>query len=166
MALSDVRVQFAHGLEGSPRGRKARVLAEHFDARTPAMDTGDFEACVRLHAELAAGFDPHVLVGSSFGAAVVLALLQRGAWRGPTLLLAQAGLRRGLPARLPAGVPVWIAHASDDPVVPIQDSRELAAAGDPAHVRLLELDDDHALRTATQGGMLVRWVTGLAEFSC
>jgi predicted esterase len=166
MALTDVRVQFAHGLEGSPRGRKARVLAEHFDARTPAMDTGDFEACVRLHAELAAGFDPHVLVGSSFGAAVVLALLQRGAWRGPTLLLAQAGLRRGLPARLPAGVPVWIAHASDDPVVPIQDSRELAAAGDPAHVRLLELDDDHALRTATQGGMLVQWITGLAEFSC
>ncbi len=142
------------------------MLAEHFHARTPAMDTSDFEACVRLHAELVRDFDPHVLVGSSYGGAVVLALLQRGAWRGPTLLLAQAGLRRGLPARLPAEVPVWIAHARDDLVVPIQDSRELAAAGNPAHVRLLERDDDHGLKAATQGGTLVRWITGLAELSC
>ena len=142
------------------------MLAEHFDARTPAMQTGDFEACVQVHAELLPEFDPHVLVGSSFGGAVVLALLQRGIWRGPTLLLAPAGLRRGLPARLPGGVPVWIAHASADPIVPVQDSRELAAAGDPAHVRLFELEDDHALRAATQGGALVRWITGLAALGC
>ena len=44
------RVQFIHGLEGSPQGAKARFLAEHFEAITPAMDTSDFAACVALHA--------------------------------------------------------------------------------------------------------------------
>ena len=34
-----VRVHFIHGLEGSPNGSKARLLARHFDAVTPAMDT-------------------------------------------------------------------------------------------------------------------------------
>ena len=116
-AAPRLRVQFAHGLEGSPQGAKARVLAEHFDARTPAMDTADFEACVALHAETVRAFEPDVLVGSSFGGAVVAALLQRGLWRGPTLLLAQAAQRRGLPVRLPEGVPIWLVHATDDDIV-------------------------------------------------
>ena len=86
------RVHFIHGLEGSPGGRKARLLAHHFDAVTPAMDTSDFEACVTRHAELLSGDGrPDVLAGSSFGGAVAVALLQRGHWAGPTLLLAQGG---------------------------------------------------------------------------
>ena len=85
-----MRVQFIHGLEGSPQGSKARVLAEHFDAITPAMDTKDFAGCVATQAEVIGSFRPDVLVGSSFGGAVAVALLMRGDWRGPTLLLAQA----------------------------------------------------------------------------
>ena len=54
------------------------LLAEAFDTRTPAMDTADFEACVGLHADSIQQFRPHVLVGSSFGGAVAVALLQRG----------------------------------------------------------------------------------------
>jgi hypothetical protein len=55
-------VQFAHGLESSPRGSKARILAEHFDALTPVMDTADFEACVAVHAAALRDFRPDVLV--------------------------------------------------------------------------------------------------------
>ena len=159
-----VRVHFIHGLEGSPNGSKARLLARHFDAVTPAMDTSDFEGCVVRHAALLAdgGDDPDVLAGSSFGGAVAVALLQRGHWAGPTLLLAQAALLYGLPAELPPGIPVWIAHGSGDDVVPPEHSRRLAAAGDPAHVRLIEVDDDHSLHASVANGSLVDWVRALA----
>ena len=157
-----LRVQFAHGLEGSPSGSKAKLLAEHFDARTPAMDTGDFDACVALHAEVAREFRPDVLVGSSFGGAVVVALLQRGLFTGPTLLLAQAALRYGLPARLPDSVPVWLVHGTRDDLVDPEESRRLAAGGDPAFVRLLEVDDDHPLHATVASGRLVELVRELS----
>ena len=158
-----IRVHFIHGLEGSPSGSKARLLARHFEAVTPAMDTSDFEGCVAQHAALlAAGRAPDVLAGSSFGGAVAVALLQRGHWSGPTLLLAQAALLHGLPAELPPGVPVWIAHGSGDDLVPPSHSRRLAAAGDPAHVRLIEVDDDHSLHASVEDGSLVDWVREIA----
>ena len=158
-----VRVHFIHGLEGSPSGSKARLLARHFDTVTPAMDTSDFGGCVARHAALLEdGGSPDVLAGSSFGGAVAVALLQRGHWSGPTLLLAQAALLYGLPAELPAGVPVWIVHGSGDDLVPPEHSRRLAAAGDRELIRLIEVDDDHSLRASVENGSLVDWVRGLA----
>ena len=158
-----LRVQFVHGLEGSPRGTKARRLAASFEASTPAMDTRDFEACVALQARHLERFRPDVLVGSSFGGAVAVALLQRGRWRGPTLLLAQAARRQGLPDRLPEGVRVWLVHAIGDDVVPVEDSRVLARSGTPGLVRLIEVDDDHPLHAAVARGDLERWVRALAR---
>jgi predicted esterase len=161
--VSAPRVQFIHGLEGSPQGSKARALAEHFEATTPAMDTGDFEACVALHAEALESFEPDVLAGSSFGGAVAVALLQRGLWRGPTLLLAQAAHKRGLPAELPEGVRVWLVHGTRDELVPVEESRALAKSGTPGLVRLIEVDDDHRLSDTVASGRLVALVRELAE---
>ena len=157
-----MRVQFIHGLESSPQSRKARVLAERFDALTPAMNTDDFEACVALQSEVVAMWGPVVLIGSSFGGAVATALLQRGLWRGPTLLLATASLRRGLAPALPAGVRVHLVHATGDDIVPVADARAIMAANDRAEVSLTEVDDDHALTRHTQTGALVKWVVGLS----
>lgn len=156
------KVQFIHGLEGSPQGTKARLLDEQFEATTPAMDTRDFEGCVSLHAEVANEFRPDVLVGSSFGGAVAVALLQRALWRGPTLLLAQAARPQGLELWLPEDVTVWIVHGTRDELVPIDDSRVLARTGSPERVRLLEVDDDHPLHHSVQNGELLRWVRELA----
>jgi predicted esterase len=159
----DLRVQFVHGLESSPQGVKAQLLARHFTARTPAMDTRDFEASVAVQAAELREFDPHVLVGSSYGGAIAVALLQRGIWRGPTLLLAQAALRRGQPAQLPTDVTVWLVHGSRDEIIDPADSRALARSGSPGRVHLLEVDDVHALHTTVEDGRLVAWVTALAD---
>lgn len=156
-----IRVQFAHGLEGSPAGSKARYLAEHFSACTPAMDTHDFESCVRLHADTLERFRPHVLVGSSFGGAVVVELLERGHWSGPTLLLAQAALHYRPEAKLPPGVTVWLVHGTRDALVDPEESRRLAATGTPDRVRLIEVDDDHPLHASVDAGRLGEWVREL-----
>jgi hypothetical protein len=157
-----LRVQFIHGLEGSPQGSKARALAAHFETLTPAMDTASFEGCVAQHAELVRRFEPDVLVGSSFGGAVAVALLQREQWHGPTLLLAQAALRQGLRARLPRGVRVWLVHATRDDIVPVEDSRRLAKSGSAGLVRLVEVEDDHALHGFVASGRLVEMVREIA----
>ena len=156
------RVQFIHGLEGSPQGAKARLFAAYFDALTPAMDTHDFEACVRVHEEALGRFEPQVLVGSSFGAAVAVALLDRGLWSGPTLLLAQAAIRLDPDARLPEGLHVWLVHGRDDALIDIEQSRRLARTGSPDRVRLLEVNDDHSLHAMVKSGDLVRVVQDLA----
>jgi hypothetical protein len=156
------RVLFVHGLESSPKGTKARVLAEHFEAWTPEMDTRDFEACVVRQADAVRRFQPDVLVGSSFGGAVAVALLQRGLWRGPTLLLAQAALEQGLRPELPTGARVWIVHGRRDEVVPVASSRRLGRTGSPGLVRLVEVDDDHRLSASVASGRLVEWVRALA----
>lgn len=158
-----VRVQFVHGLESSPQGVKARLLADHFTALTPAMDTFDFEGSVETQAAALARFRPHVLVGSSYGGAIAVALLQRGLWRGPTLLLAQAALRRGQPAELPADVTVWLVHGRRDAIIDCDDSRVLARSGTPGRVRLIEVDDEHSLHTTVEDGRLLSWVRELAR---
>ncbi len=158
-----LRVQFVHGLEGSPRGAKARLLARHFDARTPAMDTKDFEACVALQSRVIREFGPDVLVGSSFGGAIAVELLCRGAWNGKTLLLAQAALRYDPATRLPDDVTIWLVHGTRDTLIDVADSRRLAESGSPDRVRLIEVEDDHALHASVASGALVDWVRELAS---
>ncbi|MBI3781811.1 MAG: hypothetical protein HY270_00255 [Deltaproteobacteria bacterium] len=161
MTGAALRLQFIHGLEGSPQGAKAQLLAQHFTATTPVMDTSDFAGCVRLHAEVIDTFKPDVLVGSSFGGAVAVALLQKGLWRGSTLLLAQAAKHFGLTLVLPENVRVWLVHGIHDDVVDIAESRELARTGSPALVRLFEVDDDHSLHAMVESGRLVALVQEL-----
>lgn len=143
-------------------GVKARLFAAHFTALTPSMDTHDFAACVELQAEALSSFRPELLIGSSFGAAVAVALLQRGAWRGPTLLLAQAALRFGVPARLPDDTLIWLVHGRRDELIDIEESRLLARTGTAGLVRLVEVDDDHSLHALAQSGRLVEIVRELA----
>ena len=127
------------------------------------MDTANFQASIAAQQRALATFRPDVLVGSSFGGAVAVALLERGNWRGPTLLLAQAALRRRPNARLPEGVAVWIVHGSRDDLIDPEDSRQLARTGSPGLVRLIEVDDDHPLHATVRSGRLIDWVRELAE---
>lgn len=161
--MEKLKVQLIHGLEGSPNGAKAQFLASRFDALTPGMDTRDFEGSIRVQAEAITRFRPDVLVGSSFGGAVAAALLQRGSWHGPTVLLAPALEPFGVEPSLPAGAPVVIVHGIADDIVPIEASRRLARACDPAWVTLVEVDDGHRLGSLLESERLadiVREVAG------
>lgn len=143
--MEPLKVQFVHGLESSSQGAKARYLAERFETLTLDMDTADPLACVARQAAGLRTFRPDVLVGSSFGGGVVVELLRRGVWTGPTLLLAQAARRHDPTVALPEGVPVLLVHGSRDAVIDPADSRGLAQTGSPGRVRLIEVDDDHRL---------------------
>lgn len=146
-----LRVLFIHGLEGSPQGAKARYLAARFDARTPAMDTSDLEGSIAAQAHAVVDFAPDVVVGSSYGGAVAVALLARGAWRGPTVLLAPAAGRLDVGNALPEGVAVTVVHAARDAIIPREDSEALAATGTAGRVRLVVVDDEHRLDTLLAG---------------
>lgn len=119
------------------------------------MDTGDFEACVELQEAAIGRHQPDLLIGSSFGGAVVARCLERGTWAGPTLLLAPATRRLDPNLILPPGVDVWIVHGINDAVIDPNDSRRLAETGLGKNVRLIEVDDDHSLRAWVTGGNLV-----------
>jgi alpha/beta superfamily hydrolase len=158
------RVQFVHGLESGPLGSKARYLAEHFpDALTPEMNTKDFEASVRVQLDALSEKAPDVLVGSSFGGAVAVALLQRGLWKGPTLLLAPAVKHFGLEPRLPENVRVLIVHGTRDDVVDIETSRVLARTGSENLVEMIELDDEHRLKSVLETELLTELVNRTAQ---
>jgi predicted esterase len=161
--VPNLRIQFAHGLESSPSGNKARLFAKHFDALTPAMDTQNLEGCIAVHEAALATFQPDLLIGSSFGGAVVVALLERGSWRGPTLLLAQAARLYTPSCRLPEGVRITLVHGRDDEIVDIEGSRALARTGTPELVQLIEVDDDHQLSVTTASGELIRIATRAAK---
>lgn len=158
-------VQFVHGLESSPSGDKARYFSIHFDAVTPAMDTSDFEGSVRVQAEQLLRHPPDVLVGSSFGGAVALALVVRGLHRGPTLLLASAHRHFGVDEKIPLGVPVLIVHGTRDTVVDIAGSRALSQTGTRGLVRLVEVDDEHRLSTLAQTDALANLVRSAFHYA-
>ena len=144
-------VHFVHGLESGPGSSKSVYLGGRFDAVTPSMDTSSFEGSVTTQAAALAGRPPDVLVGSSFGGAVALALLQRGYFRGPTLLLAPAHRHYPVEERVPEGIAVVIVHGTRDRVVSIEGSRALARTGTPGLVELREVADEHRLASLSKG---------------
>lgn len=171
-------VLFLHGLESGPTGSKAMALAAHFGALAVDLDTSAARASAAeaaaagqpwghpwpsleaafatpmARARAAIGPETRLIVGSSFGGAVLERLLAAGDWRGPSLLLASAGCKLNGPRRLPAGVPVILIHGRQDASVPVEDSRWLAAGAGP-DVRLWERDDDHRLSGAMAEGQIV-----------
>lgn len=159
---------YIHGLEGGPLGNKGTFIRDLYGRLGPDMPAHAdpdqitrrprcFETCYELaRAELEA-HPASVLVGSSFGGAITLALLQRGAWSGPVVLLAPAAVRYELDPALPSGCHAIIIHDPNDDLVPYSDS-ELIARSNPCAVELWSSDGGHKLKTITHNGLLKRAV--------
>lgn len=147
---SAVDILFLHGLESGPHGRKARWLADHYRAETPALPTHPlpeaFLAAVRVAKEAIRAANPRLVIGSSYGGAVLLELCCSGVWAGPSLFLAQAG-RKYLPYQgLPKEQAAIFIHGSRDELFPVSDSAELVQNSGPA-AKLWEVDDEHRLNS-------------------
>ena len=99
------RILYLHGLASSPKGRKAELLAKRFekdgitvvapDLNVPSFDRLSFEAIVEQAAAEEARVKPCVVVGSSLGALVALALAWREGVNGPPLVLIAPALSFG-----------------------------------------------------------------------
>ena len=141
------------------------------------------EACVVIQRDAIAEARPDLVVGSSFGGAVLELLLARGHWEGPSLLLCpalrMARTRAGDGAGSWSGIDVddvearigalpsevrervLVVHGDADSVVPLQDSRALCTAAG------LELEvipgGSHALASLTETGRLRALVEQLLQ---
>lgn len=170
-------VLYLHGLESGPLAAKVLALRDAgFTVHAPALDTAPTQRLLAVgsvepeawRAALAAPVSqavaaleahrPDVLVGSSFGAAVLLELLHGGRGAGlPSVMLAGAGVRLTSHRALPPGARVLLVHGREDTVVPPADSRLLADTSPDAV--LVEVHDDHRLSKTTASGLLVALVS-------
>lgn len=141
-------------------------------ARGPVVATWvhrAFERSVAVQVAMLAAHKVDVVVGSSYGGAVSLALVQRGHWKGPTVLLCPAHnliadrakrLRpKGLVALGEAAARVVVVHGVQDETVKLADSRALVAG---SAAKLIELQDDHRLSANATPDNLREWVMAAA----
>ncbi len=128
----------------------------------PALMRRMFHRSVAVQERLLKAHRVDVVVGSSFGGAVALELLNRGAWKGPTVLLCPAHrlvAARGwspsptLPPALAAHVVV--VHGQQDETVPPAHSRSLIKG---TAAELIEVNDDHRLSTTATPENLRAWI--------
>lgn len=168
---------YLHGLESGPQAAKAVALrTAGFTVTAPALDTAPaakllsegstdeaawtaaLERPVAQASEALSQSRPDIVVGSSFGAAVLLRLLRErhDVHRLPVVMLAGAGVRLTHYRALPPTVPAVLVHGLEDDVVPPADSRLLAEASPGA--LLVEVHDDHRLSRTTDSGLLVELV--------
>jgi pimeloyl-ACP methyl ester carboxylesterase len=164
---------YLHGLEGDANGTKGRWMQSHLAATAPQMPATNpdgrlegrpecFEACVEVARTAVARDRPAVLVGSSFGGAVTMALMQRGHWQGPCALLAPAIVKYGMDPRLPEGCSAIVIHATDDDIVPYADS-ELLVRTNPNIAELWPTLGGHRLHGILDDDTLGRAVGRLAS---
>jgi hypothetical protein len=115
------------------------------------------ESTINIIEQSISTFQPDVIVGEDFGAAVVAWMLNRGLWSRGTLLLSptqyQVALHAGVKPEsiaLPSDVPVVIVQGSQDQLVKMSDTETYAASGSPELVQLVWQPftaDGHALES-------------------
>jgi len=90
-------ILYLHGLASSPKGRKAEILSRRFapegfrvrapDLNVPSFRSLSFDSMVDAASRALSEARPEVIVGSSLGALVALALARRAGCGGPPLVL-------------------------------------------------------------------------------
>jgi hypothetical protein len=136
-----MKILFLHGWNSVPGGVKPTYLkGRGHEVVNPALPHEDFPAAVRV---AQAAFDEHrpeVVVGSSRGGAVALAIDSGGA---RLVLLCPAWRKYAPDVRAKPGTVVL--HSRADDVVPFADSEELVRASGLPSAALVEVGGDHRL---------------------
>lgn len=134
-------ILFLHGWHSVPGGVKPTFLASRgHRVLNPALDDDDFEAAVRTAQSEFDRHKPDVIVGSSRGGAVALALIS-----GDTPLVLLCPAWKKYAPRKSAKPNTTILHSRADDIVPFADSEELVRASGLARSALIEIGSDHRL---------------------
>ena len=180
-------ILFLHGLESNvdddlvPTGSKARHLAARYGATLVPLDTRRARACLRsgpstypfagyeeafaiplARARAALRPETQLIIGSSFGGAVLLRLLHEApTWTGASIFLAGAGVKLTPHERLPHGPRCHLIHGTSDDLVPLAHSQQLADSSPDATLEVL--DDGHRLSRVLDGSLdaAIARLTGL-----
>jgi hypothetical protein len=168
---------YLHGLESGPNGSKGTWICENYNGFAVDLDTSaarssraqaeargvvwdhecpDLEVAFSLplsRARAAISDDTRLIVGSSFGGAVLMKLLHENAWSGPCVFIASAGTKLTGHDSLPPGTSAVLLHGRHDDIVPLDDSRRMAATGG-LEVQLWEIGDGHRMKGILDSGIL------------
>ncbi len=146
-------IVFLHGKESGPGGTKARWLAARYGAVCPALDTSTVEGALDQARHALRAHTPALVVGSSFGGGLAVALAAEGLWAGPSVLIAPAHALMGLATALPATHRAIVLHGTDDDVVPLAHAEALCARSPGARLVRIE-GGDHRLNRVLDDGTL------------
>lgn len=154
-----MRVLFLHGLDARPGGVKPTYLASlGHDVLNPALPREDFEESVRIGQSVLDEEQPEIVVGSSRGGAVALAM---DLGQTPAVLLAPAWKFFSIEPRLPRRA--VILHAPADTLIPIEHSRQLLAGAGDGPFELWEVGEGHSLTDAAALADLDRAIRQLSS---
>jgi pimeloyl-ACP methyl ester carboxylesterase len=141
------RLIFIHGLEGTSQGEKAQLLRRIF----PGILTPDFSGALEARLEslrsMMGDEKGWRMIGSSFGGLMAaIYTCERPEQVEQLILLAPALLWPDFAASPPAPVmvPVIIYHGTQDKIIPLQPTRELASKIF-RNLDFRTVDDDHGL---------------------
>ena len=115
-------VLFLHGLESQPGGVKPTFLQERgFEVLNPLLPKEDFLKSCDIAQALVDNHDPDVVVGSSRGGAVAMAIDPKGA---RMILIAPAWVNFKGPSQVPPKTAIL--HSRSDEVIPFANSVDLS----------------------------------------
>ena len=136
-----MKVLFLHGWHSVPGGVKPTYFIQHgHNVINPALSDDDFSAAVKLAQAEFNKHRPNVVVGSSRGGAIAMAVESD---RVPLVLLCPAWKRWGN-VRV-ARANTIILHSRSDETIPFADSEELIAASGLPRTAIIETGYDHRL---------------------
>lgn len=148
------RVLYLHGLHSRPGGVKPTFLRSlGFEVINPHLPDEDFPGSVRRAWEAFERESPEVVVGSSRGGAVALAVPTGPI---PVVLIAPAWRRWGDRDGTRATDRTVILHSEGDEVIPIEDSRELVTRSGLPDEALVVVGMDHDM-TDPEALDALRW---------
>lgn len=136
-----MRVLFLHGFGSDPNGiRPVFLRSSGHEVTHPALPDHDFDESVRIAQEAFDRCAPEVVVGSSRGGGVAMAVESGDV---PLVLIAPSWSKWGGAARVKPNT--LILHSAHDEVVPIEGSRQLVRDSGLPEDRLVVVGANHRM---------------------
>ena len=150
------KVLFLHGFESRPGGEKPTFLKEHgFEVLNPYLPKNDFLKSCDIAQGLVDTHEPDVVVGSSRGGAVAMAIDPKGA---ELILIAPAWINFKGPSRVPTSASILHSHLDD--VVPFANSFDLSVRSGAS---LIDCGSDHRMNDTDALKKLLEVVTNVCK---